>query len=74
PFHAHQPSHVSGFHKPDPRAFEAISAVLAPGAEVHFFDDRSENVNAATRFGWRARRVRGVAEARAACQMAGLLG
>jgi hypothetical protein len=48
--------------------------VLAPGAEVHFFDDRSENVNAATRFGWRARRVRGVAEARAACQMAGLLG
>jgi HAD superfamily hydrolase (TIGR01509 family) len=73
PFHAHHPSHLSGFHKPDPRAFEAISSALAPGAECHFFDDRSENVNAALEFGWRARRVRGVAEARTVCREAGLL-
>lgn len=73
PFHAHHPSHLSGFHKPDPRAFEAISAALAAGTECLFFDDRSENVTAAREFGWRAERVRGVAEARAACREAGLL-
>jgi len=74
PFHAHHPSHLSGFHKPDPRAFEAVSGAIAPGRPCHFFDDRRENVNAAIAFGWRAERVRGVAEARAACQRAGLLG
>jgi HAD superfamily hydrolase (TIGR01509 family) len=73
PFHAHQPSHLSGFHKPDPRAFEAICALFPAGTEVHFFDDRSENVEAARKFGWRAERVRGVSEARAACREAGLL-
>jgi HAD superfamily hydrolase (TIGR01509 family) len=73
PFHAHHPSHLSGFHKPDPRAFAAISSALPPGTECHFFDDRSENVNAASQLGWRAQRVRGVAEARAACRSAGLL-
>lgn len=72
PFHAHHPSHLSGFHKPDPRAFAAISGAIPAGTECHFFDDRSENVNAANRFGWRAQRVRGVAEARAACRSAGL--
>ncbi|HKO50707.1 MAG TPA: HAD family hydrolase [Polyangiaceae bacterium] len=74
PFHAHHPSHLSGFHKPDARAFAAISSVIALGAECHFFDDRTENVEAARQFGWRAERVRGVAEARLACQKAGLLG
>jgi len=73
PFQAHHPSHLSGFHKPDPRAFEAISSGLAAGTTCHFFDDRSENVNAANDFGWHARRVRGVSEARAACREAGLL-
>ncbi|MEI9949232.1 MAG: HAD family hydrolase [Pseudomonadota bacterium] len=73
PFHAHHPSHLSGFHKPDPRAFEAISGMLPAGTEYHFFDDRSENVNAAKKQGWRARRVRGVAEARSASREAGLL-
>jgi HAD superfamily hydrolase (TIGR01509 family) len=73
PFHAHHPSHLSGFHKPDPRAFQAISTVLAAGTTCHFFDDRSENVEAARKFGWRAQRVRGVTEARAACREAGLL-
>ena len=73
PFHAHHPSHLSGFHKPDPRAFEPISSGLAEGAECHFFDDRRENVDAASKLGWRAQRVRGVPEARAACRKAGLL-
>jgi len=73
PFHGHHPSHLSGFHKPDPRAFSAISGALAAGSQCHFFDDRSENVNAARELGWRAQRVRGVAEARAACRSAGLL-
>jgi len=73
PFHAHHPSHLSGFHKPDPGAFQAISEGVRAGTTCHFFDDRSENVNAASQFGWRAQRVRGVAEARAACQKAGLL-
>jgi HAD superfamily hydrolase (TIGR01509 family) len=73
PFYAHHPSHLSGFSKPDPRAFEALSRALAPGTECHFFDDRKDNVNAARSFGWRAQRVRGVNEARAACLKAGLL-
>jgi glucose-1-phosphatase len=73
PFHAHHPSHLSGFHKPDPKAFAAISRGLAAGTSVYFFDDRRENVNAAIEFGWQAQRVRGVAEARAACREACLL-
>lgn len=73
PFHAHRPSHLTGFHKPDVRVFEAVSRLVATGKPCHFFDDRAENVSAAQRFGWRARRVRGVTEARAACQRAGLL-
>jgi HAD superfamily hydrolase (TIGR01509 family) len=74
PFHAHHPSHLSSFHKPDPRAFAAISSTLPPGAVCHFFDDRIENVNAAHQLGWLAQRACGVAEARAACRKAGLLG
>lgn len=73
PFHGHHPSHLSGFHKPDPRAFQALSDAIGAGAPCYFFDDRSENVKAAGAFGFRAQRVRGVAEARAACQKAGLL-
>jgi HAD superfamily hydrolase (TIGR01509 family) len=74
PFHAHYPSHVSGFHKPDPRAFEAIANACESGAEFYFFDDRPANVGAAEALGWHARRVRGVAEARLACAELGLLG
>ena len=73
PFHAHHPSHLLGFHKPDVRAFEALSQSLATRTACHFLDDRSENVQAAARFGWHAQRVRGVAEARSACEQAGLL-
>ncbi len=74
PFHAHHPSHVSGFHKPDPRAFHALAATLPAQVERYFFDDRACNVQAATELGWQARRVRGVAEARRACFEFGLLG
>jgi len=73
PFHDHQPSHLTGFHKPDPRVFEAVSRRVGADTPLHFFDDRSENVAAARRVGWQAQRVRGVAETRAACQRAGLL-
>lgn len=73
PFHSHQPSHLTGFNKPDPRVFESASRLISAGAVCHFFDDRRENVNAALGFGWRAQHVRGVVEARAACQRLGLL-
>lgn len=74
PFRAHHPSHLSGFHKPDRRAFEALDATLPLDVECYFFDDRAQNVAAATAHGWRAQRVRGVAEARRACVEWGFLG
>ena len=74
PFHAHHPSHLSGFHKPDPRAYRSIADQFATGTTIHFFDDRSDNVLAAAQLGWHAQRVRGVAEARAACLEAKLFG
>jgi len=73
PFHAHHPSHLSGFHKPDPRAYQAVLREYAPDARFYFFDDRAENVATARALGWRAREVRGVAEARVACTEFGLL-
>ncbi len=73
PFTAHYPSHLSGFHKPDPRAYRALARAHAPQSVFYFLDDRAENVAAATSLGWRARRVRGVAEARLACAELGLL-
>jgi HAD superfamily hydrolase (TIGR01509 family) len=73
PFHAHHPSHLSGFHKPDPRAFTAIAADHALDSRFYFFDDREENVAAARALGWHAARVRGVAETRRACAELGLL-
>jgi len=73
PFQAHHPSHVSGFHKPNRRAFDAIQAALPAQAQVHFFDDRSENVHAARALGWRAQRVRRVDGVRRACRELGLL-
>jgi len=74
PFQAHHPSHLSGFHKPDRRAFEAISTTLPPSAECYFFDDRQENVRAARALGWHAERVRRVSDTRRACLELGLLG
>jgi putative hydrolase of the HAD superfamily len=74
PFHAHHPSHLSGFHKPDRGAFEAVVIAQAEPATCFFLDDRAENVAAARELGWRAACVRGVGEARRACLAAGLLG
>ena len=73
PFHAHFPSHVSGYHKPDSRAYEAVSSVHDAGSRFCFFDDRSDNVAAAKQHGWDARLVRGVGDARQACVELGLL-
>ena len=73
PFHAHHPSHVSGYHKPDPRAFQAVTEQHRSASEFYFFDDRAQNVAAASAFGWRARCVRGITEARRACVELGLL-
>ena len=73
PFHGHHPSHQSGFHKPDRRAFEALAAMQDPNTEFCFFDDRAENVAAARALGWHAQRVRGVGETRRACSELGLI-
>ena len=72
PFYAHHPSHLSGFHKPDPRAFEAVVSAHAAEHDYYFFDDRPQNVAAAHQLGWRAERVRGVQETRRACVELGL--
>ncbi len=74
PFHGHHPSHLSGFHKPDARAFEGVLKASQTATERYFFDDRGPNVAAAAALGFRARRVRGVQEARRACIELGLLG
>jgi len=73
PFHAHYPSHVSGFHKPDPRAFDALNQAHPPDSNFYFLDDRPLNVAAARAAGWTAECVRGVSGARAACAELGLL-
>lgn len=73
PFQAHHPSHLSGFHKPDPRAFQALAQSLPAGSVCSFFDDRAQNVRAAAQLGWQARRVRGIESAREACFELGLL-
>lgn len=72
PFRAHYPSHVSGFRKPDPRAFQAVPR--AGESPPFFFDDRHANVRAAQDIGWRAHCVRGVLGLRRACTSLGLLG
>jgi HAD superfamily hydrolase (TIGR01509 family) len=73
PFHAHHPSHVSGFHKPDPRAYAAVAAAHDPATQFYFFDDRAVNVAAARAFGWHAQRAVGIAQLRNACADLGLL-
>ncbi len=48
-------SHLLGLHKPDPAIYRALGErVGATPAEILFFDDLSENVDAARRCGWRA--------------------
>jgi putative hydrolase of the HAD superfamily len=60
-------SYRLGLVKPDPAVFERVAAELdAAPAELVFLDDNQVNVDAAVACGYRARRVRGVGEARAA--------
>lgn len=73
PFQLHHPSHLSGFRKPDRRAFEAVVRTRSDATAPYFFDDRRANVAVALGLGWRAHRVRGVAELRHACSAQGLL-
>jgi HAD superfamily hydrolase (TIGR01509 family) len=73
PFHAHHPSHVSGFHKPDPRAYAGIVAAHQPATQFCFFDDRAVNVVAARAVGWDAHRTVGIAQLRRTCVELGLL-
>ena len=63
-----------GLVKPDPAIFEAVAAGLpaAPG-RVLFLDDNAVNVDAAATYGFVARHVRGVAEARRALVETGVL-
>lgn len=73
PFHAHYPSHVSGFHKPDPRAYQAVARAHVASSLFYFFDDRPDNVAAAAQLGWETKLVRGIAETAQACTDFGLL-
>jgi putative hydrolase of the HAD superfamily len=63
-----------GLVKPDPAIFEAVAAVLpAPPEQVLFLDDNAVNVAAAVDYGFAARHVRGVDEARRALVETGVL-
>ena len=58
-------SYRLGLAKPDPAIFEHVAKSLdAPPPELLFLDDIQVNVDAAVACGYRARRVRGVSEAR----------
>lgn len=63
-----------GLVKPDPAIFEAVAAGL-PAAPEHvlFLDDNAVNVEAASSFGFVARHVRGIGEARRALVETGVL-
>ena len=63
-----------GLVKPDRAIFEAVAARLpAPAGRVLFLDDNAVNVEAAAAFGFVARHVRGVDEARRALVGTGVL-
>jgi putative hydrolase of the HAD superfamily len=63
-----------GLVKPDPAIFEAVAAGLPAASErVLFLDDNAVNVEAATAYGFVARHVRGVGEARRALVETGVL-
>lgn len=66
-------SHVIGFRKPDPAAFEwVLNDLNVLASEVAFFDDNLANVKAARSIGMAAWQVKGVEETRAALVKAGL--
>jgi len=67
-------SHLIGWVKPDPEAFQhAIERLRCAPAEVLFLDDSELNVAAARDLGLRAVRVRGAAEAEQALLLAGVI-
>src|SRR5579871_2942934 len=64
-----------GLVKPDPAIFHAVAARLPASPDrVVFLDDNAVNVEAASEYGFTARHVRGVAEARQALIATGVLG
>jgi HAD superfamily hydrolase (TIGR01509 family) len=65
PFERYLLSYELGAVKPEPAAYRGVERALrvAP-SEIFFTDDKSENVRAARRRGWYARRFRGVAPLR----------
>ncbi|MFO1397899.1 MAG: HAD-IA family hydrolase [Burkholderiales bacterium] len=68
------PSHLVGKLKPDADYFaHVVEALAVPPARVLFIDDNAINVEGAARVGLHARRVVGVAGARAAFVELGLL-
>jgi putative hydrolase of the HAD superfamily len=74
-FDFHFLSHELGVLKPDRDVFDRVAAQLpAPPERVLFLDDNDLNVDGAIDAGFRAARVRGVAEARAALVGAHVLG
>jgi putative hydrolase of the HAD superfamily len=74
-FHHNFPSHLVGQLKPDAAYFaHVVDAVGVPAERVLFIDDNVINVEAAARFGLRARHVVGVEGARQAFDELGLLG
>jgi len=63
-----------GLVKPDPAIFDAVAVRLpAPPDQVLFLDDNAVNVDAAGAYGFAARHVRGVGEARHALVETGVL-
>lgn len=66
-------SHLTGFLKPDPEAFEhAIQELDVQPDAVYFFDDLLQNVEAARKVGIRALQVRTFAEVEPALRAEGL--
>jgi putative hydrolase of the HAD superfamily len=66
-------SHLTGFLKPDPEAFEHVLRELDVRANaVWFFDDLLQNVEAARKVGIRAVQVRTFAEVEPALRAEGL--
>jgi putative hydrolase of the HAD superfamily len=63
-----------GLVKPDRAIFEAVATLLAAApSRVLFLDDNAVNVESAASFGFHARHVRGIAEARRSLVDAGVL-
>ncbi len=74
-FDYHFASHLTGKIKPDEEAFlHVVECLNCTPSEVLFIDDSHLNVEAATRVGMRAARVKGVGEAERALVQAGVIG